>query len=178
MTTYLKAGILGGLVLFFWGYVSWMYLPWHSMTLHRFTDEKAVSQVIQANAPHSGVYLSPMSAISATTQSAQPQPMLFVSAHLQGMSSMVQAMMVSILIQFFSAILVAWMLCRTKLSYLGRLGFVEVFALTVGIVAYLPGWNWFKIDTLYTLVNMADLLVGWFLAGLLLAWICKCKEVA
>ena len=52
-------GLIGGLVLFAWGVVSWMLLPWHLATLEKFKDEDKVAQALTANATKSGVYLLP-----------------------------------------------------------------------------------------------------------------------
>jgi hypothetical protein len=75
---------------------------------------------------------------------------------------------------FIVAIFVAWMLLKTKgLSYAGRVSFVVIFALAASIVTDIPYWNWFGFDLQYTLVTVADLLIGWFFAGLVLAKLCK-----
>lgn len=165
LKTSLIGGIVGGIILFLWGAASWMLLPWHMSTLHSFKDETAVVQVIQTNAPESGIYLSPLQQTSTA-----PGPMVFASVYTKGMpSSMVPSMVIEFIIQLIAAFLVTWMLTKTTLGYLGRLGFVLVFALAVGITTDLMYWNWFHFDTKYTLVLLADLLIGWFLAGLLLA---------
>src|SRR5437867_7468408 len=52
-------GLIGGMVLFAWGVVSWMLLPWHLATLEKFKDEAKVAQALTANATKSGVYLLP-----------------------------------------------------------------------------------------------------------------------
>jgi hypothetical protein len=36
-------------------------------------------------------------------------------------------------------------------------------------VTHVPYWNWWSFPEEYTLVAMADLAVGWFLAGLVIA---------
>src|SRR2546427_13216093 len=55
----LLGGILGGLVLFAWGVVSWMLLPWHLATLEKFKDEAKAAQPLTANATKSSDYLLP-----------------------------------------------------------------------------------------------------------------------
>ena len=66
------------------------------------------------------------------------------------------------------------LLCKTTgLSYFGRVGFVVVFALAAGFVTHVPYWNWFYFNSQFTLVQITDLLVGWFLAGLAMAGVCK-----
>ena len=55
----LAASVLGGLVVFLWGAVSWMSLPLHQMTVQGFDDEAQVSRVIASHAPGIGVYVLP-----------------------------------------------------------------------------------------------------------------------
>lgn len=172
MTGYLKAGFLAGIVLFAWCFVSWTMLPWHTMTFRQFGSDVAVSQIIQANATEPGVYMLPsMQQVQSAQRSGQEiKPVMFASVSLVGPTSMTGPMLISLASQIFAAFLVAWMLVRTsKLSYLGRVGFVLVFALAATLIKDVPAWNWFGFDSFYTLVNIADTLVGWLLAGLVLA---------
>lgn len=170
MAGYIKAGILGGIVLFIWGFISWTMLPWHTMSMHNFKSDVAVTQAIQANAPESGIYVLPSMHPGEGMESKSTGPMVFASIHLPGMSSsMGMPMGIGLLTQIVAAFLVAWMLARTKLSYVGKVGFVVIFALTATIIRDVPAWNWFMFDTHYTLVMMADTIIGWFFAGLVLA---------
>lgn len=165
-------GLAGGIILFIWSAVSWMVLPWHMMNFNSFKDETAVAQTITANAPQSGIYLMPIQP-NAQTQG----PAIFASVHLEGMANMTHALIIQFIIQLVSAFLVTWLLTKTSgLGYMGRLGFIIIFALTVGIIANFPYWNWFNFSTNYTLVQIADTLVGWFLAGLVLAKIAHEKS--
>lgn len=169
MKTYIKSGVLAGMVLFFWGAFSWMVLPWHNATLHSFIDGQAVANGLEANVLQSGIYVTPMG--MGGSQDRAQQAYVFASVHLQGMpSSMFPALLISLLIQIAAAILVAYMLSKTTgLTYCKRVKFVSFFGLAAGIVTYLPYWNWFCFDATYTFVMMADLLIGWLLAGLVLS---------
>lgn len=177
MSSCIKAGILGGIVLFIWSAISWMVLPWHMTTMHNFKDQTAVSQIIQANAEQSGIYFSP-SYKTPQEGDAKSEPMVFAAVHLPGMQpSMVEPMTISFLSQLVSAFLVVWLLSKTRgLSYSNRVGFILVFALAAGVVTDVPYWNWFKFDAQYTLVAMADLLIGWFFAGLVIAKFCDSNK--
>jgi len=53
------AVVLGGVVLFAWGFVSWAILPWHSMVANKFNDESAVREVLKQNASSAGIYFLP-----------------------------------------------------------------------------------------------------------------------
>lgn len=191
MSKILKAGLLGAVVLFVWGYVSWMVLPWHKTTMHTFKDSTAVSQTIKANADVSGMYfLTNMeekektatttgTSSNATATEKSSEPSMFASVRLEGSShdNMTQSLVKCFITQLLAALLVSWLLLRTNgLSYFKRVIFIVVFALAAGIIANVPNWNWFGFDTQYTLVEFADLLIGWFLAGLIMAKICKNRQ--
>lgn len=163
----IKAGVLGGIILFIWGAISWMVLPWHQPTIHQFKNEKAVSEVIQANASRSGVYLFP--SMFNKQETAQNGPMIFASVNLKGSMSMVIPLLLSLLIQIIAACLVAWMVFQTTFGYLCRVWFVVVFGIAAGMISQLPNWNWFGFEINFVGVMLADLIIGWFLAGLVIA---------
>ena len=177
MCSCIKGGVVAGIVLFVWGFVSWMALPWHKDTLNAFKDEKAVAEVIKVNAVHSGMYFMPMQGMEMAEQKSS-LPMVFSSVHLEGVSpSMTKQIITGLIGQILAATLVGWLLLQVSgLNYFQRVGFVVVFAVAASIISYLPNWNWFAFDTNFSLVLVADTLISWFLAGLVLAWICKKKN--
>lgn len=176
MKALVKGGLLGGVILFIWGIISWMVLPWHMTTLHTFKDEKAVAAVVQVNVPAAGTYVLPsMSQAQAAKEAATPAataapvPVIFATVAFERPTSMTYPMIIALIYQIIAAFLVTWMLTKTNLGYWGKVGFVLVFAITVDLITHLPYWNWFHFPTDYTLVAAADLLIGWFLAALVLA---------
>jgi hypothetical protein len=175
MSACIKGGIVAGIILFIWSALSWMVLPWHKATLNTFKNEKAVVEVMKTNATQSGIYFLPMQSMEGVEQEATAQPLVFSSVKLEGMpGSMAKPMAFGLIGDIIAAMLVGWILLQTRgLGYIRRVGVVVTFALAASIVAHLPNWNWFAFDTNYTLVLVADTLIGWFLAGLVLAGICK-----
>lgn len=171
MSSYVKKSIMAGIILFIWGMVSWMFIPWHNMTLHSFKDSNAVVESIQSNATQGpGIYLSP-SMKDMNKKDKTQSTLLFVSYHPDYAStSMALPMLISLAGQMIAAFFVAFLLSKTSgLNYFKRVGFVMVFALAASLLSYLPYWNWFHFDTAYTLVGVADILIGWYLAALVLA---------
>jgi hypothetical protein len=165
--------------------ISWMMLPWHAQTLNKFTDECKVAQVIRNNAPTSGVYILPN--MYAYTDSTSQQemvkgssmmdkgPVVFASVMRDGMGKMTaRPFVISLILQIIGAGIVTWMLMKTKgLSYRQQVGFVTLFGVAVAILGILPQWNWWGFSIGYTLSCMIDLVIGWFLAGLAIAKLCK-----
>ncbi len=176
--------LLGGLVLFIWGAVSWMVLPWHMATLKKFKDEGAVAQVFVANAPESGEYILPnahqhesglpdaqrkAAEESAMTRMMQG-PFMFSSISLRGTKNMGTSMGIGMANQILAALLATGLLLKTAgLTFGGRVGFVMTLGLLAGVVINLQHWNWWQFSTAYTAVAFGDLLIGWFLAGLVIA---------
>jgi hypothetical protein len=179
--TVLKCGIIGGLIVFIWGMISWMVLPWHQIGFNKFTNEKEVQHVIKHNAPHSGIYLLPnMYADHAEQRMAldgskaeemkmlQEGPVMFASICLHGMYKMKAThIVIALITQIVGGCFIAWMLIQGKIKdYKKRVYFVTAVGFVVGLLGVFPAWTWWGFSAGYTLTLWADLLIGWFLAGL------------
>ena len=178
MKTLLKGGILGGLILFAWSGISWMYIPWHAKTFNTFENETEVTKVIAAHAPKSGVYALPgmsnyqktATKNDATDAAEKKGPLVFASIRLENNPPMGRLLANELIIQALAAFLVTGLMTRIKgVSYMGRVGLVTLFGLAAGVVSYLPLWNWFGFSLPYIAVGMADLLIGWYFAGFVIA---------
>jgi hypothetical protein len=167
--------LVGGLIVFVWGAVSWMVLPWHEATLGAFGDEQAVADVVRANAASSGVYFLPnMHAQTQGGEAAEARyrtgPLVFAAVRLGGAEGMGAQLLGSLIIQVLAAGFLSWLLLQMRTaSYAGRLGVVAVVTLFASVAVHLPYWNWWHFSAAYTVVAVADLLIGWLAAGLFLA---------
>jgi hypothetical protein len=159
--------LVAGIVLFVWGFVSWVVLPWHMAVANRFTDEAAVSRVLKENSPQAGVYYLPFS-----EKDHGPNMVgAFANVLPQGTEmNMNRQMAVGVVTQVLSAFLVLGLLgMRSGLSYWGKVGFFALAGLTIGFVSHAPYWNWFGFPAPYVGVTIADGVIGWTLAGLAVA---------
>ena len=165
MTKPIIGAILGGIVVFIWSALSWMVIPWHEATMSKFKNDKAVSEVIGANAEKSGVYFSP-----SDEARLGAGPLVYAAVKREGMTSMAKPMALGVLIDILSAGLVTWLLLQTDgKSYFGKVVFVVVVALSIGLFERLGDLNWWGFPPAFTAVLIADLVIGWFLAGLVIA---------
>ena len=172
--TPLLAAILGGIVLFAWSSISWMALPWHMATLHSFRDDKAVMDAIKANAPQSGIYVMPIGDTPENQQRMMDGPQVFSSVRLGPLGSMGPLMARQWLIQVVAALIAALLLQMAgPMTYGRRVLFLVGIAAVVAVAGHLPQWNWWSFSTAFTLAEIADLLIGWTLAGLVMARIVR-----
>jgi hypothetical protein len=72
------------------------------------------------------------------------------------------------------ALLLAWLLAQTSLATLAsRMGFVIAAAIMAAITTNIPYWNWYGFPVNYTAAYMGIELVGYLVAGLVVASILK-----
>ena len=175
-TRVILGSLVGGIILFGWSAFSWTVLPWHNATFEKFTQEYVVEVVLASNAPKKGIYLVP--APHKGTQEEQQKAhekmekgsFAFVVMNPKGWGPMPPHLLIGLLTQILGAGLVTGLLRMTaKLGYWEKVGFTLVFAVAAGVVCHLPNWNWWGFSEGFTLLAFADLLIGWFLAGLALS---------
>lgn len=182
-----KAALVGGCIVFIWGMISWMVLPWHRHCLKKFSNESTVATVIKKNVSEDGIYILPntFSYSEGTSHSEMTKgmkmmeegPFVFASVKVHGVGKMsAKPFVISLIIQIIGAFIVTWMLMKTKgLTFWRQVGFFTLFGLGVGILGLLPAWNWWGFSFSYVLVGIVDTAIGWFLAGLGVAKLLKLK---
>ena len=75
-----------------------------------------------------------------------------------------------LLMGMIGAFFLGWLLLTLPgLGYWARVRTVTLAALAAGMLTRLPDWNWWGFSTSFTLAGIADLVITWFLAGLVIA---------
>lgn len=172
----MQCALIGGLILFAWGFISWMVLPWHQMNFKKFKDEAQVQNVIRDAAVGSGVYVLPHCCNRTEEDHARAHqgPTMFAVVRMEGHHMSTSHLVISLLTQILGAAVITWMLLQTKIKeYQKRVFFVTTAGFLVGLLGLVPSWNWWGVSTGYTIVLWLDLIIGWFLAGLVLARLCR-----
>ena len=85
-------------------------------------------------------------------------------------------------LQFVTDLIVALLLAIVLLSVrsttvLGRATVTARMGLAAGIAIHVAHWNWYGFSPAYTMVNLLDVAIGWFLAGLVLGALMKKMQV-
>ena len=175
--------ILGAIVLFVWSALAWMIIPWPGEPLRHFTSEDAIVNAIKTNVPRSGYYLIPnepqrlpgmteeqyQKAVKDAEDRMNNGPMVFAAIRLEGIS-MGKSMIVGFLTNIVGALLACILLLQTdRLSYRGRVAFVTALGLLIFVGGHVDEWNWWGFSTAYTMMTLGAVLIGWILAGLVMA---------
>jgi hypothetical protein len=160
------SSIIGGVIAFIWGFVSWMVVPWHSAHMHRFDDPEAVVETLAQNAPADGIYVyNPKEMLD---DSSGTVPFVFASinrTHAQHKPAV--PLIRSLVFQVVAAFFVSWILIRIKSrKYWDLVTISALIGLISAILSDLPAWNWWGIPGTYAIIGLLDAVIGWFLAGL------------
>ena len=178
----LLGSLLGGLAVFIWGVVSWMVIPRHMPTLKTFSDQQAMTAALQQNAPATGVYLLPNSApSSASAEERQRQeaemerqwaqgPRAFVAYVQTGSGSMLPQMLKGLAFNILAALVLTLLILRSGVTgFTAKLVFMTFIAIFAALVTYVPMWNWWGFASDFTLVSIADLVIGWIIGSAVIA---------
>jgi len=178
----LKGTFIGGSIAWIWTILSWTVLSWHCNVIQEFANANEVADVIRENSPHSGVYLLPnfcnRSTFSLPPDDLQKGPTLFASVRKYGFDLDTPIpYIVSFVIQCVGAFFVTVILMQARqLAYGSKVLMALFIGLTSGILGHLPSWNWWGFPFPFVFMEICDLAVAWFLAGLVIAACVKRKK--
>jgi hypothetical protein len=175
------AAFLGALVLFIWGFLSWEVLPFHSKTMHTLPNEDAVVTTLKSGNAESGTYMIPgtgdgsEAAKKAAMNKMKTGPMGWLMYSREGMGEMHPMNFIKgFIVLFFSAMIAASLLGKLSWSlaskYGARVRFVMMLGIFLAIAGRLGDWAFMGYSTDFSLNLLADDIIGWTLAGMVIAW--------
>jgi len=171
----LIAGILGGLAMYVWLSVAHMS-PLGQIGVHAMpNDETMVTQISAATGGKGGLYFAPDNMAKKPAAARGPFALVaFTPDSPTGLSP--TQLGLEFLSELVEAIIAAWLLAQAGLATYGaRVGFVTGIGVVAAILAEAPYWNWYSFPVDYSLINAAMQIVGFFVAGLAMAWYLKPK---
>ncbi len=154
------AAVIGGIVSFGWGAVSHLAAVFPGTEPKAFADSNAVVQAVKANAPENGIYFEGRGLFAVVAFRPDMGPKF---------ASMVPSMAIQLLIEIAVALVLAWVLLRLPPMTAFQTGILlAIIGVAAGIEELLPQWNWYGFPTSSTAAEALDLVIGWFLLGLVL----------
>lgn len=182
MKKILVPGVLGGLVIFVWTFISWTVLPWHNSVINEIPNGEAMAQAMKSEGMTSAVYHFPGMPENddEAYQKAWAERFLkgpninFMVYSTKGSDMMDPVLFLrSLILNILAALLASYLLLQAMGSTSGLLQralFVTALGAFVAITYPMAEWNWWNFPTDFTLVAVADTVITWFLAGLVIAW--------
>ncbi len=174
MKKQLIATLVGGLILFFWQFLSWTMLNVHGAEYQYTANQDKILECLTQNMEE-GSYMLPQPAPGSSPEeqqafmkSADGRPWATVIYHKSFSGNMGMNMIRAFSVDLVAVFLLVWLLLKfNNLDFKTAL----LSSLAVGAIAYLtiPYLNsiWFESNTIGYLV---DLVVQWGLLGAWLGW--------
>ena len=185
----LMAVLAGALAIFLWEFVGHMFTPLGEAGLGYLPNPEAVSSSLQsAIGGEGGMYMFPTGGLTAKSSREEKQ---------KGMERMNEEMKTkpsglliykpagtefnfgkNLAVQFVTdlakaALLIA-LLSHARLGTLGkRARFLVLAGVLAAIVTNIPYWNWYGFNGAFTIAQHVMDVLGFFFAGLVLAWLYK-----
>jgi hypothetical protein len=185
MKKVLLSALLGMIVLFVWGFLSWTVIHIHGSSLQPLPNGDALANQLSENLPASGVYYYPQEPAPDASDAEKNDllekhmegPIFSVFYNEQGADMMnplifIKGLVISFLIAFLIAFIMKQVVDLLGV-YIQRLLFVMGIAVLAVLGTFITQWNWMYWPTLYSLMMSFDLIIGWTLAGLVISALIK-----
>jgi len=182
----LLAAVLGGLGMFMWEGISREVLPLGQAGVSPLNNEAAIVATLKENVKQPGFYIFPggemlNSGLSGDQKKAAMQratdlwragPSGIMVVHPEGLDiesprTLITQCVLDILVTLIAAFLLSK--ASAGASYGARVLFVALIGLVPTLSAELPYWNWYGFPTNYILAAGLMHLIGFGLAGLVVA---------
>ncbi|HTV84073.1 MAG TPA: hypothetical protein VME63_01625 [Dyella sp.] len=178
----LVAAIFGGIVLFLWGFVAHMFLGLGNPGIHQPVHEDIVlSSLHEGLGTQPGVYILPSfdpdkwndpAARAAYAQKSATAPYAWVVYLPQGedMTNMKRQLMREWASDTLAALVLAALMGLAPLGLGKRMAIALAAPLFAWLSVLVPYWNWYRFPQALTLAALAEQIIGWLLAGVVMAW--------
>lgn len=186
----LLAGLGGGVGIFLWGFVAHMVLPLGEAGIKGLPYEDKVLPAISASVNQPGLYMFPWpesppgTPMPLNSESQKAAAELYkTSPHGLLVFHPAPAAMVSggqLLTEFATncvssliAAVLVWQVLGSLSGFAARVLFVAAIGLSAGMAVNVPHWNWYGFPAAFTLAEIVEHVVGFGVAGLIIAAILK-----
>ncbi len=183
MVKILIGGVVGGVIIFFWGFVSHMVLPIGEMGIKQVPNEDALAAAMKADVPEPGLYVVPGRDMSKPQSNEEMQvhmekfakgPSGFMVIYPTGRDvSLGKRLPIELGTNVVCALLAAVLVSQLRPGFIVRVACVTLMGLLAAIMTIVPYWNWYGFPTDFSLAQIIQHTVGWLLAGIALAAIVR-----
>jgi hypothetical protein len=179
------AALIGGIVLFTWGFVSHMLLPVGELGLRTLpiAQQDAAIAGLKAGMTEPGIYMLPtlenmedygdQAKMDALGERMKTNPYAFVAYSPDpnpAGTSMGPQLATEFATNVVSALIAAFIVGFAAVGYGTRVLLFTALGVFTFVTAHVPYWNWYRFPTDFTMGAAVGHVVGWFLAGLAMAW--------
>ena len=179
------AAIVGGLLMFAWGAVAHMVLPFSENALKPVPNEAAVIDAVRGNVTENGVYVVPYLNYAKASEAEQQAyvdkigngPSGFLVLRMRHDIDMMPELPIEALSNVLAALVAALVVGGLGIrGYGGRVGAIFAFGVVAWLSISVSQWTWYGFSTEFLISDLVDQWGGWLLAGLGMAAVLKPRK--
>jgi hypothetical protein len=184
MKRILLAGLLGGIIAFVWSAIVHMVPLTSQMGLSMMGDkEDAVLAALKSNLTQDGLYFFP--GMDMTKEMTKEQTDAWTAKYKAGPSGLLlyhpnggepmepKQLVIEFLSTILCALIAAFILSSTVGALMCRATMVAMMGLFSWLAINISQWNWYGYPFNFIALDAIDQVLGWLLAGLLMAKLIK-----
>ncbi len=166
----LVAGVVAGLAMFVWSGLANLALPLGKVGILAAPSEAAAQAALKSSfGQRSGLYVLPMKAMSGEAKTS-PAAVVTYLGNGESFGVTPAKLMAELVMEVLLSVLAAALLSQTRLyDFLPRLGFVVALGLFAAVMTNTSNMIWFAYPLDYTLAYAATQLIGFAIAGAVIA---------
>lgn len=186
MNKVIIGSLVAAIILFVFQALSWMVLPIHENSLLYSSGQDDILATLTAHLPENGVYAIPnlppgasQEERTAFDESMVGKPWAIVHFDKAYPGMVTSQFVYGFLLNFLAALIIAYVLwsCGERFGTFGsKVMLVLGFAIFLVLQSSLMMANWWYTPWHYLSGEIIDHLLGWFFAGLWLAWFLSRKQ--
>jgi len=179
------AAIVGGIVMFAWGFVSHMILGVGDNGMKSLSNEDAVIAALKSNINEPGIYFVPGMDMSRTptneewaafSKKAEAGPTAFLVYNPTGETPFsAKQLGIEFASNVLGALIVAFILNWTAPSIGKRIIIATLIGLAGWVSIEISYWDWYRFPGAFVTGELIEQVVGWLLTGAAIALIIKRK---
>jgi hypothetical protein len=164
------AAIVGGLVFFIWSAAIHMS-PLGMIGFSNLPDEDAVLDALRTNVTQSGLYFFPGETEPKAWEEKLRRGPTGIMAYTAGGVPMFDPMQLAgeLLSDIVAAFIAACIIAMITATYLRRVAVVALMGVFGWVSMLMSYWIWYRFPTSYILMEGVTEIVGWTIAGLVMA---------
>ncbi len=186
----LIAGLVGGIAMFIWSALAHTVLPLGETGMQMVAPDSAVAAALQAElGDKAGLYGFPgvagdphrdEAAMAAMTEKMKTGASGLIIYHAPGYNPPMSTLMGrELALEIVQSLILAWLLTKLAVSGLGaRATAAGLVGVAVALSTNGSYWNWWGFPADYTLAAIVIQIVGYTLAGLVIAFVLGWKRKA
>ncbi len=188
------AGVLGAIAMFLWSAVAHMALPLGEAGIREIPNEAAVMSTLQRNLGDTpGLFVFPGTGLGPDATKAQKEEAMrkIDQEYATKPSGLLmynppgrpfefgKRLTIEFATELLESLLAVFLLARAGIAGFGaRCGFVALLGFLAAVATNISYWNWYGFPNVYTAGYMFIQVVGFLLAGLVIALVLKNTQLA